>query len=246
MALCTLTRSAGEGTSPMSMDPSLAQLHHQIVRGLVETGSCPTNEMLAHSLRMPREEVESRLRLLADIHGVVLHPYASVPWIVHPFSLVPTLNWVQGQGRGWWAPCIWCALGISVVVGGRTEVHTRLGAEAEPIRISVKDGVPSSQRDAVVHFAIPPAAAWRNVHEHCSLVLPFRSESEIDDWCSRHSLPRGEAVPLPQVADLARKWYGQHAAPDWHKWTVAEAAQIFHSVGLRSAFWNLGDENREF
>lgn len=30
------------------------------------------------------------------------------------------------------------------------------------------------------------ASAQWNVHEHCSLVLPFRSIKQIEDSCSRH------------------------------------------------------------
>jgi hypothetical protein len=49
----------------------------------------------------------------------------------------------------------------------------------------------------------------------------------------------GEAVPLWQVAAMAQAWYGHHADPDWRKWSVAEAQQIFHQSGLRSKFWEL-------
>jgi hypothetical protein len=78
------------------------------------------------------------------------------------------------------------------------------------------------------------------------MVLPFRSANEIPEWCSRHRLPRGEAVPLHQVAHLARIWYGSHANPDWHKWSVAEAQDIFQRAGLRSDFWDLGSKPGQF
>jgi hypothetical protein len=78
------------------------------------------------------------------------------------------------------------------------------------------------------------------------MVLPFRSADDISKWCIRHSLPRGESVPLRQVADLARVWYGTHASPDWHKWTVPEAQALFHQAGLTSAFWNLENKDGRF
>ena len=84
------------------------------------------------------------------------------------------------------------------------------------------------------------------MHEHCSMVLPFRSVQEVRDWCSRHRLPLGEAVPLQQVADLARQWYGFHANPDWHKWTVIEAQAIFARAGFTSAFWDLAQKSGRF
>lgn len=137
-------------------------------------------------------------------------------------------------------------MGVAALVGGNVRVHTRLGAESKPLVLNVNDGEVEESDHLVVHFAIPPSRAWDNVHAHCSMVLPFRSTEEIDDWSKRHGLPRGEAVPLRQVAALARVWYGSHANPDWHKWSVDEAQAIFHQVGLRSEFWNLQSKSGRF
>jgi hypothetical protein len=103
--------------------------------------------------------------------------------------------------------------------------------------IRVINGQPVDLEDVWVHFAIPPARAWQNVHQHCSMVLPFRSPEEIRDWCDRHHLPHGEDVRLHQVARLAQLWYGTYGDVSWHRWTVAEAQAIFqqavsHSFGI--------------
>ena len=223
----------------METHAALAQLHYELVHELIQNGSCPANAELSQRMEMPPADIEELQRSLAAIHGVVLHPYAAEPWIIHPFSLTPTLNWIEGNERSWWAPCIWCALGVAALAGSAVHIHSRYGAEAEPLTIPVIDGRPVGFESVYVHFAIPPARAWNNVHEHCSMVLPFRSAEEIPQWSKRHRLPLGEAVPLHQVAELAAVWYGQHAEPDWHKWSVAEAQAIFQRVGLRSDFWNL-------
>jgi hypothetical protein len=224
----------------------LSGLHYEMVHGLVEGNACPANFELANRLSVSTAEIEELLRRLSDIHGVVLHPHVCEPWVVHPFSLTPTLNWVEGQGKSWWAPCIWCALGIAVIVGGEVQIHTRFGGEAEPLTISVRDGEPVGLGDVWVHFAIPPARAWDNVHQHCSMVLPFHSPEGIRGWCGQHGLPHGEAIPLHQVARLARLWYGSHGDPTWHKWSITEAQEIFHQVGLDSQFWNLGGGGGRF
>lgn len=220
---------------------AMSQLHYELIRGFLATGACPTNDDLATSLGISHSEVEERLRALSGIHGVVLHPYAPVPWVVHPFSATPTINWLEGRDGGWWAPCVWCAFGIATLAGGETFLHTRYGAEGEEITIPIVDGQPVGHDEACVHFAIPPAQAWENIHEHCSLVLAFQSAEEVRKWCERHRLPRGQVVPLQQVARLAKIWYGTYAAPDWHKWSISEAQAIFNRAGLRSAFWNLGE-----
>jgi hypothetical protein len=97
-----------------------------------------------------------------------------------------------------------------------------------------------------VHFAVAPSQAWRNVHEHCSLVLPFHSTNDIRTWCLRHGLQFGEPVPLQQVAALAKAWYSTHADSDWHKWSIEEAQEIFRQVGLQSSFWALSQVSGRF
>ncbi|MBV8895419.1 MAG: hypothetical protein JO051_02830 [Acidobacteriaceae bacterium] len=222
----------------MADQDSLALLHYQLIQGVMQHGKCPSNLELAQSLKTSEAEIESLLSDLAAIHGVVLHPHVREPWIIHPFSLTPTLNWIEGETGSWWAPCVWCALGITTLVGGATRIHTRYGAEAEPRVIEVLDGRPLAS-DVVVHFAIPPARAWDNVHQHCSLVLPFRSPSAVQDWCTRYGVPMGEVVPLVTVSKLAQAWYGSHADRHWRKWSVEEAQDIFSRVGLNSEFWQL-------
>jgi len=218
-----------------------SRLHHQMIRSLLDQGACPSNSHLAYALGLTPPALNILMQDLEALHGVVLHPHAPEPWVIHPFSLTPTLNWVEGQKHGWWAPCIWCALGVATLAGGDVRIHTRWEAETEPLVIHVRDGQPQNAFSGTcVHFAIPPARAWDNVHRHCSLVLPFRSELDIRDWCARYNQPRGEAVPLDTVALLARRWYGHHADPEWRKWTIDEAQRIFHDVGLTSTFWDLG------
>lgn len=224
-------------------ESDLARLHYEMVHGLLAEGVCPSNRRLAELLQI---DVEEHLHALAGIHGVVLHPHVCAPWVLHPFSLTPTLNYVENGKKGWWAPCVWCAFGVAALAGGEAAIHTRIGAEATPVVIRVKDSEPVDGRDLWVHFAIPPVRAWDNVHQHCSMVLPFRTRAEIADWCSRHGLPQGEPVPMDKVAALARVWYGRHADSDWRKWTVAEAEEIFRGVGLTSEFWSLGAKTGKF
>lgn len=230
----------------MPNNSSATRLHYELVRSLLERSVCaPTSELRA-LLGISGAELDRLFEELAALHGVVLHPHTCEPWVVHPFSLTPTLNYIEGERGAWWTPCLWCGFGVATLAGGATRLHTRLGAEVEPIVIDAKDGEPVTRDDLWVHFAVPPAQAWNNVHQHCAMVLPFRSPADISDWSRRHGLPLGEAVPLRQVARLAKLWYGTHADPSWHKWSIAEAQQIFQQAGLVSEFWDLGPKTGEF
>jgi hypothetical protein len=217
----------------------IAEVHATIVQQLLMTGQCPDREQLSGLLKVPRDVITERLLSLAEIHGAVLHPHAPEPWVIHPFCSTPTLNWVVSRDLSWWAPCMWCALGIAVLARDKVRIHSRIGAEEMPIIIDVENGSIQSHDDIVVHFAIPPRKAWDNVHQYCALVLPFRNRNEIEQWCHRHGIPQGEAVPLKQVADLATRWYGPYAERSWRKWTMDQAQTIFTESGLTSEFWQL-------
>ena len=224
----------------------ISEIHHELIRGLIDRGACPLKSELARRLEISGAQIDQLLQKLSEIHGLVLHPHICEPWVVHPFSVTPTLHWIEGQQGSWWAPCVWCAFGVATLVQTETRIHTRFGAEAEPFTIRVVKGEPVGLETVWVHFAIPPSRAWQNVHQHCSMVLPFRSVPDIRDWCTRHLLPYGEAVPLQQVARLAKLWYGTYGDVNWHRWNVAEAQDIFRQAGLVSAFWDLGEKTGKF
>jgi hypothetical protein len=217
----------------------LADVHALLVGQILEGGHLPKTGWIASMLQISAEELTHRLVQLADMHGLVLHPHAVEPWIVHPFSTTPTLHYVESKHHGWWAPCIWCALGIAQLAGGKIRISTRIGAETEAILLEVEDGVPLSTEEVVIHFSIPPREAWNNVHHHCSLVLPFRNHADVGRWCREHGHAFGEVVSLEATANLAGRWYGPYAKRSWRKWTVEEAQQIFHESGLTSPFWEL-------
>ena len=105
---------------------TLGRLHYELIHGLMEDAACPTESELAYRMSVSPVKVEELLHALSAIHGVVLHPCECRPWVIHPFSLTPTINWIEGQRAGWWAPCVWCALGVAALVGG--EVRCGSGA----------------------------------------------------------------------------------------------------------------------
>jgi hypothetical protein len=69
--------------------------------------------------------------------------------------------------------------------------------------------------------------------------LPFRSPDDARTWSDRHGIPFGAVAPISQIADLGARWYARHADPDWRKWTVREAGEIFRRVGLVGEFWDI-------
>lgn len=212
------------------------RVHATVMRAFVDRGHPAAPAEIAATLGVSSERVERALTRLHRDHGLVLHEGRCAVKLAHPFSASPTATWVAQHDRGWWAPCLWCALGVAVLVGGDVVVHARRGGEARPITVEVRGGrvVDPSVR---VHFAEPVRRAWDDVVHWCATVQPFAEEDDVAAWCARHDLPRGDVAPIERVYALASAWYGGYLREDWRKWSVDEASAIFQQVGLVGETW---------
>lgn len=221
------------------------RLHHELIRGLLETGTVPPDAELRARLDCQAGELERLFTELADQHGVVLHPNSHRVWVVHPFSLAPTSFLVRSGERRWWGCCAWCSLGIAALVDAPCTITSTLGAEEEQVTLTV-DGGTVTPADLVVHFPVPMTHAWHNVIYTCSMMLLFRDEAQVRDWSRRHGVEAGDIQPVSTVLELARRWYGEHLRPDWRKKTAAEAAAIFSALGLTHPVWDVGTMSGRF
>lgn len=228
--------------SPNSID---AHVHRYVLTQLILTGAAPSPNAIGDALAVSEQTARGALHRLHENHGLVLHPDGEEVWVAHPFSCTPTAFWVEGDERGWWASCIWCAFGVIALVGEPARIHTRLGGEDEAVAISVAGGS-ISPPSLVAHFPIPVAPAWDNVHRFCASTLVFRHAADVERWCRRHGYSRGDVQPLAKVYALGRRWYGRHLDENWRKWTVDEARQIFSELGLTGPSWRLPASDERF
>ncbi len=223
--------------------PIDSAVHHAVLSTIIADGAAPTADALAARLGAEAGEIAASLDRLAANHGLVLHPGTHDIWIAHPFSLSPTAVWVEAGARGWWAPCLWCGLGVQALIDTDVTIHVRAGGEATPMPVHVRDGA-VVERDLIVHFPMPPARAWDNVVHFCAMLLPFADLAALDAWCARHRMPRGEVLTGSQLHHLAKKWYGGHLSREWKKHSVSEARVIFMDIGLTASFWDLSGSER--
>jgi len=222
-----------------------SELHYRIMTSFVERGYAPTIDELARMLNASPDSVREALLALQEYHGVVLHPTTGEIWVAHPFSAAPTSFWVEAHDVGCWANCAWCAMGAVTLLGGSASITTTLGAESRQVVIEVEDGMLRGM-DLLVHFPIPMARAWDNVIYTCSMMLLFESTAQVDQWCARHRVPRGDVQPLSRVLGFAQEWYGRHLDRDWVKWSTTEAAALFERHGLSGPVWQIMAENTRF
>ena len=96
------------------------------------------------------------------------------------------------------------------------------------------------------HLPIPMNQAWDNVIYTCSTMLIFEIEKDIDLWCDRHQISKGDVQPITKIWEFAKVWYGNHLNPNWKKWTTQQAQEIFNRFGLTGDIWKIGDSNTRF
>ena len=69
-------------------------------------------------------------------------------------------------------------------------------------------------------------------------MLFFRSEDDLRAWCGARGVEPGPRVPVPQLWNLSKVWYGDRLDPEAPRPTPVEARAIFAGVGLTGAFWD--------
>lgn len=222
-----------------------SRVHEAIISFFLRHQRPPTVSEIAGLFDCDRAEARASLRALAEYHGVVLQPNSDEIWVAHPFSAAPTTCVVRSGARAWWGNCAWCSLGLAHLAGGTATIETRLGAIGDHVTIKIENGK-LIDTDYVVHFPVPMRKAWDNVIYTCSVMLMFRDESQVDDWCASRGIAKGDVRPIEQVWTFATEWYARHADADWTKWSVREAAEMFERHGLTGPIWMLSEASERF
>ncbi len=222
-----------------------ANLHFNILTAIIDNGFAPSADQLANMLNASVEDIEQGLLTLQEYHGVVLHPNSFKVWVIHPFSLAPTHFYVQSETGEWWGNCAWCSLGVAAILKQDVLISTVIGGQTKPIQINIRDGA-IVESNYCIHFPIPMQQAWDNVIYTCSTMLVFESESQVDEWCSQHNIPKGDVQPIDKIWAFAQAWYGNHLNPNWQKWTIQEAKELFDRFGLQHEVWALGNSEERF
>lgn len=227
------------------MNLSNSSLHFHIISHIVDKGRAPVITELSEMFAVSRNEMVKALKELQDYHGVVLHPVSSEIWVMHPFSTAPTNFWIESKNGGWWGNCAWCSLGAAALLDRDLTITTTLGGESRQVVIEIKNGHINNE-NIFIHFPIPMLQAWENVTYTCSTMLMFESEADIDSWCERHGMEKGDVQAINNVWEFSKVWYGNHLNPDWVKWSVNEAKEIFQRFNLVNPIWNMPSSDGRF
>lgn len=209
-----------------------------LARMIAERGHAPPLGELAEFAGLDEAETERSLRRLHGAHALLLHPDSCEPWVVHPFALSPGSCWVGTPARGYWANCLYCALGIAAALRSDAQITTRIGGESGTRLFRVENGE-LIDRDFVFHLSTPVERWWDNVIHACASFQPFACEAEVDPWCARHALPRGAVLSPAALWRFASDWYENCLDEPWRKRTPDEVRALFGRHGLTGSFWQL-------
>ena len=133
-----------------------------IYKHIVETGTAPTNDVLAGHLSVSRKELDSSLHRLSSNHSLVLSQDTKEIWMAHPFSAVPTPYPVKTNGLIYYANCAWDALGIPALLHVDSLTETVCADCQESLTIGIA-GDKLIGSGYVIHFAVPPRHFWDDV-----------------------------------------------------------------------------------
>lgn len=222
-----------------------SNLHFTILQEIIDNGFAPNVSELSKILSATENEIIKGLHDLQEYHGVVLHPNEPKVWVIHPFSLSPTNFYVKTQNGEWWGNCAWCSLGVAALLKDDVKIITTIGAETKQIEINIIDGE-IQEKNYYIHFPIPMKNAWDNVIYTCSNMLVFENETQIEEWTKKHNISKGDIQPIEKIWNFSKKWYGNHLNPNWKKWTIEEAKEIFNEFDLKNKIWQLEDSNERF
>ena len=222
-----------------------SRLHYTIIKHIIDKGYAPDINSLSGMLDSNRKTIIKTLYDLQEEHGVVLHPNEPKIWALHPFSLAPTNFVIKSSNGEWWGNCAWCSLGIAALLNKNCSITTSIGAQGEQVIIHIENGE-LIEKDFIIHFPIPMKNAWDNVIYTCSNMLMFKNENQINSWTKRHNIAKGDIQPIKNIWELSKKWYGNHLSPNWKKWTVKEAKDIFLEFNLTHQIWDLESMDSRF
>jgi hypothetical protein len=196
-------------------------------------------------MKYSQEEISIGLKMLQAEHGIVLHPNSDKIWVVHPFSLAPTNFLVKCNTKEWWGNCAWCSLGIAALLHTDVAITTTIGANDKQISVHIKKRK-IIENNLFIHFPVPMKNAWDNVIYTCSTMLLFENDDQINEWSSKHRIPKGDVQPIEKIWEFSKVWYGNHLNPDWKKWTKDQAGEIFRRFNLTHKIWDLPTTRNRF
>lgn len=130
---------------------------------IADSATVPTSRDLAGILEASAADVEAAFARLHKKRLLVPEPGdPSRIRMAPPFSGIETAFLVRIRDRGYYANCVWDALGIAAALHTDAVIAAEDGHTGEAMTLEVRDGRPVPQ-DCAIHFAVPAARWWDDI-----------------------------------------------------------------------------------
>ena len=139
-----------------------AQVRRSVYEAFLTRGQPPDSTTVADAIGIDVSMIKNAYQRLADGHILVLQPESGEILMANPFSSVPTPFLVEAGDQGWWANCIWDALGILAMVGKNGHVRSSCPDCGEELHLLVNSGE-LENTSLVAHFSIPANQWWEDI-----------------------------------------------------------------------------------
>ena len=134
-----------------------------IYQTIVETTRPPSATQVARELGSSVAEVEEAFRALAGKRLLVLEPGTmGTIRMAPPFSGIETPFLVRVREKGYYANCVWDALGVPAALHQDARIMASDGQTGEPLELEVRNGAPLDD-PYLSHFAVPAARWWDDI-----------------------------------------------------------------------------------
>ncbi len=144
------------------MERADLELRNTTYRQFANLGRAPSANEVADALGVSLQAVQEGWERLHEAHALVLDHEAGELLMANPFSGRETNYIVYTGDRRWFANCAWDAFGIGAALGVDSVIETDCPDCADPIRLTVTDGVPDDG-DSIFHVLVPAARWWDDI-----------------------------------------------------------------------------------
>lgn len=181
-----------------------ALIRHAAFRALLE-GSPVHRSALADATDLGIDAVDRALASLSQQGRVALDGAGSVV-AAAGLSLDRTRHRLRLGSRTFHTWCGIDAIGIPAALGADAVAETSCAQCGRDLGVEIKDGTTVGDPGYV---AWDPAVACSNVmEEYCPEANLFCSTEHLQEWRFGRGDPPGRALPLGEVAELGKDWWG--------------------------------------
>jgi len=206
-----------------------------------ENTTAPTVEEAMARFGMARRDAFETFQGLESDHHILLVPGTQRILMANPYSAVATPFRVFAGKRRYFANCAWDTVSMHVMLDTDARVESFCHHCAEPIEISLSNGVVTSctPKNPLIFLSMPVARWYDNLVNTCSNnMVYFASKEHMSNWLSANPKLKGEALTVEKMAEVCKPLSDGRMNLDYERPPKEKLMEYWDSLGMTSDFWD--------